>query len=256
MSKLILATGAETLVIGVTPEFREQRDKALDKTALIINVETDEQAKSAIEAAQVAKGLVKAVEDQRVEIKAPFLKAGKDIDAAAKEGVATLAKEVSRLEALVGSFELKKRQAIQAEQERVARENRAREQTAEVARRAAEAAAQKAEQAKGKAKAAAEAAAAEARRKALAAEVAAAETEVAPEDAEGIQGAAISETFTVEVLDLVALYKAHPHAVKLEARLSVINDMVKAGVRDIPGVKLTAVAKVAARGVNPNLTLR
>lgn len=257
MSKLILATGADNILVSVSPEFNEKRETALDLTALVINVESDAQAKEAIEAAQVAKGLIKAVEDQRVLIKAPFLKAGKDIDEAAKSGIAPLVKEVSRVEALVGSYELKKRQAIQAEQDRIARENRAREDAARKAREEAEEAARKAANAKSAAaRKKAEEEAAAARRRALAAEVAAAEVEEAPEDAKGIEGASVTETFTIEITDIAALYKAHPNAVKLEARLSVLNDMVKAGAREIPGVKLTAVAKVAARGVNPNLTLR
>jgi hypothetical protein len=257
MSKLILATGAENISITVTPEFSRARETALDKTALVINVEDDQSAASAIEAAQVAKGLIKAIETQRVEIKAPFLKAGKDIDEAARVATSQLYSEVKRIESLVGSHEQRKRDAIRAEQQRIATENAAREQAAREARQKAEEAAKKAAEAKSAAaKKKAEAEAVAASRAALAAEVAAAEVEEAPEDAKGIEGAAVTETFGVEITDIAALYKAHPNAVKLEPRLSVINDMIKAGIRDIPGVKLTPVAKVAARAVNPNLTLR
>lgn len=238
----------------------------------------DEERDAAMSQVAEVKGFLKKIEQFREQLKAPILDAGRTLDEAIKEVTAPMLTQTKRLEGLSGSYELeKRRKAQQAEHERLAEIRRAEQverDAAEAQRRAQEAerlrqqAEQAAQEAKGrKAKQEAEAAALRARQEQEAALKAQQEAQAKADEAAAaadfepaaapvitkVSGAAVTETYDFEVEDVTALYEACPRAVELTVKRSVITDMIRAGTRELAGVRIFPTVKVAARAKTSSL---
>ena len=76
-----------------------------------------------------------------------------------------------------------------------------------------------------------------------------------PEDKTGVTGASVSEEFDIEFTDLHALYAAHRQCVDLTGRKQAVKDLIRVGIREIPGVRLIAKTKVAVRAAKQSSLL-
>lgn len=99
------------------------------KTALErIDVVDEENAGESREVATAANRVVKMIEDRRVELVAPHLKAQRDINAYAKQLTGEVNGEITRVKGLLGTFEAEKEKKRLEEVRRVEAERRAREE--------------------------------------------------------------------------------------------------------------------------------
>jgi hypothetical protein len=163
-------TQAAEFLITLNPEAERLRASLLEAAARHTSEITCIESQLAVtNAAAMLKGFAKDIEKSRVEIKNPFLEAGRAIDASAKAAVTTVNAAIARLEGLLGDYQRKetaKAEAIAAEQRRIAAEiERKRREAEETARRETERLAREAEEARQRtetARLAAERAAAEA----------------------------------------------------------------------------------------------
>lgn len=195
-------------------------------------VTDDDEAGRAATLAKLLADIAKAADEQRVKLKAPYLDAGKKIDAAFKPLTEACDKVKRQVVALIDAY--------RREQEAKAAE----------ARRAAEAEARAREEA---------ARAAEAEGRAVEAARAAAEAEAARERAEMVaapaairsqygQVASTRKEWRFTIADRRKLPKAvldHPKVI--EAVEAVVASMVRGGAREIPGVQIFETSKTVVR---------
>lgn len=201
------------------------RDQLLAASSPIkeVNEFTIEAASDALRLLQEA---TRTVEGQRVEIKAPVLKLGKEIDAAAKQFSGPLEAEASRLSRLIGAHVEAERRRVaeaEAERQRIIREN-------EEAARVAEAEAQKAA-----------AAAFLADDPAPPPPPPAPLAPLPPPAAPFVAPAGIQtrKTWKYEVADMAALYAARPDLVTLEPNgRAILSELSKTEGAPVPGLKI------------------
>jgi len=124
--------------VTIAADWFEQRDALVARASGITAVATAADADSAGETIRALAKSASALEKQRTQITAPFLKAQKLIKAKADEASAPLAAEEARLKGLVGAFVMAERRR-QEEEERAAEAERRDRIQAEVERQAAEA---------------------------------------------------------------------------------------------------------------------
>jgi len=102
MNSLIVRHGD---VVAVTQEAFALRDAALESSALIAVVRTEEDQRVAVDAQRMIKTLLDHAEAARKSVKEPVLDLGRDIDAKAKEFTAELKEEYTRLSTTIGDYQ-------------------------------------------------------------------------------------------------------------------------------------------------------
>jgi len=260
MSKYIALQGLDNVRVVATGQ--ALREEALQKTRKVAIVIDEHSQQQAIAAVAVAKGLMKSVEQSRKEVKAPLLDWGKQIDSVAVDFCSPLHAEVNRLETLIAAFQNQEARRVEAENTERLKRQIAEQQEAlriqkaqdEASRKAMEATTEKQRQTALK----------------LQAELAQQRAELEIESAEAesnrvieapkAEGASVRQTYDFTVLDVAALYAAHPDCVKLEPKKSAIRNLIEfkqiSGAKiEIPGVKIREVTKVAVRSVPASIAL-
>jgi len=253
-----------------------ERDELLEAASGIECVRGETSQQMATDMLGKLQGMLSAGEKSRKEVKAPFIKIGKVIEAVWSSFSDPVEKEKARLKKLLTDYQL--------ELDRIAAEE-ARKAAAEVARieaekrrvqEEAERIAREAAEAERKAQEAAAAATnAEERRKAqeaqLAAQAAAAiaqqkadlqAAQLSIQQAETVQvpavtkaeGMTVKRTRVFQVTDMEALYHAYPRLVKMEPRTAEINKLIREQNEDgsyklaaVPGLELSMEVDVGAR---------
>jgi len=201
---------------------------ALEKSALIAKVRTAEDQAQAVEATAGLKRVHADAEKARKACKDPVIKFGRDIDAAHAAFTKDLGDEILRLDTLVAGFQQMERERVRAEQQRENERLTAleRERAAEVAK------AQTLEQVD-------EIKAQYNERAAL---------EVPPvRPVAKAAGQSVTEDWEVEVFDIQLLSRAHPGCVKIEPLISQIKGLLKAGVKEVAGVRYKPILRNVVR---------
>lgn len=254
-----------------------KRDAAIAGAKTVSSVDDPLTLEDAVSHLKSLQSLSKMAEKSRSDVKSPVLELGRSIDAKAKEFCAPIDIEVSRINRLVNAFQIEQRkkaeEAERARQAELARieserlkaaeaEERLRREAAEkeAARLRAEAEAnskfdeaeesaalvqaQEAENKKLELEIAAEQE--RQRQSTLAAEKARAQSQMvtAPSKVSGLVG---KDVWKFEVTDLKALYAANPAFCRLEANTSAINDAMRTGLRECPGLRIYSEFKSEVR---------
>lgn len=271
--KAIQVIGETT--ISLHTEAVKRRDALVSDAKSITEIESDFDMDCAAGAMRKLKECSKSVEDCRTEVKSPVLEAGRRIDQLAKDYIAPVLAEESRIRGLMNSYaaEQKRRadeaeRARQAELRRIERERQeaeaAERRKAEEARLAAEAvqrakdeaetaftvdearlAAEREQKAKADAETAVAAAEHERQRQAeLAAEQ---KTKSMPVAVAKPQGVTVKEVWKFEVLNVRDVYASAPNLCRVEVVSSLVNDAIRAGTREIPGLRIYSVTETVVR---------
>lgn len=239
MSTLTVRGLLNPATVEINDEAYELKSEALGVSRILDVVTTPAQQDYAVAALRDIKSLIKRIETARVEIKAPVLKLGKDIDHAAQTFTAELLAEERRLTGLVSGYQSEQlRIAREAEAKRIAElqriENERLKAEAEVRRQADEAIrkAKTLEAAEAAAKAEQERLA----RAAQSAQVAASQVIAAPVVARA-EGMAVRSAPKFRVTDIRSLAFARPDLVRIEPNAEAINREIRAGNLNITGLE-------------------
>jgi len=223
MKQLIIANHSG-LQITLAAEANKLKADALASSALIGKVASEADNERAVEAQTNLKGVINAIEKARKDAKAPFIDAGRDIDAMAKQFRADLDEELNRVGRLAGNYQallLAKRRAEEAARLR---------ELAELERQRQEE--------RAKAKSLEELDKIDQRHNEVAQVLAPPMQEPARP-----KGQVVKEDWDIIVTDKWQLARAHPMCVDITPRLSEIRKLLDAGQR-VAGV--TAEKKVKA----------
>lgn len=106
----------------ITPGAYELKKNALAKAAPIVKVETEQEQMAAVAALKDLKDIRTGMEATRKAVKAPVLALSKKIDSTAETFTAETDKEELRLQGLINHFQRKQREAKEAEEKRIQRE--------------------------------------------------------------------------------------------------------------------------------------
>lgn len=247
----LVVSGFNAPAVSVDPAAIERRDALIAESKTIRAIESDFGFELAASTLQDLKGLTKAAEDSREQIKRPVITLGRAIDAEAKTFVAPIDPEISRISLLVAGYtEEQRRIAAEAEKKRLAEIQRIEQER--IAAEAAAKAQADAELAKAKTPEDADAvvvrqeAAQETIARAAAersAEVIFAPQPVVPK----VKGVTVAPVWRFEVLDVSALHQARPELVELSPRASAINSAIRDGAREIPGLRIWQESRVGVR---------
>lgn len=273
MKALILHGGDNR--IEQSPSCVTLRDDLIESTALIETVGNPVLLQIAIDAVKDLKAMVRAVEGNRVEVKAPVLTLSSQIDETAKAFVRPLLLELSRLEGQIGTYSReqqrirdeaarKLREAQEAEERRIraeqeAENRRIREEQAR-ANREAEAKRQ-ADLAKARSESEARRIQEQAEREKAENERRAAEALAQSQAAAAASVGETRELFVAppppkvpvkmipkcEVVDVLKVLAACPNLIRWELNTSEFNRMIASGVRVIPGCRVWEEAEVRIR---------
>lgn len=223
------STALNLTVLGLDASVPVKAQKALEAGAKISNVRSPMSMSAAIAAAGTMKGAVKELEAARRARLKPIEEAIKKLNAMCKEFGGPLEAEILRLERAASSYQL--------EQDRIFRAKQAEEQRLREAEEAKERAALETQvhdhPVHGIDKAIA-----------TLTSMSVQPSVAAPQ---AIQGASVERGWDWELVDIWALARHAPEAVDLSVKASVVNRMVKAGSRAIPGIRIFEVADVTAR---------
>lgn len=236
--------------VVVTPAAESLKAEALEASALVARVTTDEENEIAAAALVKLKTVSREVEKARKAVKEPFFDACRSLDAKAKVFSKELLEEEHRLGRLSADFETENREnfrrieaARAAEAERIERERRAEE---ERIWRAAEEAAVNAktaaeverirQEAEAKAKA-------ETERAAQALEAAAPPAPVIAK----VKGVSARPEWDFEVTDVWTLARLHPGLVTVTPNRREILDVIASGVREIKGIRIFEKTQLTVR---------
>lgn len=241
--------------ITIEPDAFAARDEAIANATLIGRVSNHLQAGSAADALKSLKAITKAIEASRTAIKAPVLDLGKRIDTTAKQFIAEVEIEVTRLTGLLTAYEVEQRR-IAAEEERKRQEEERKARAEEAARLAEINRLQRlAEQAALLAESEREREAAEVRR--VAAEQAAAIERAAAAERQAnlpavieppkVSGTVVREQWTFEVEDLRAFAQAHPDLVDITVRRADVLQLIRGGCRQLAHARIFTETKVGVR---------
>lgn len=206
----------------------EIRDDALAAGSLIGRVTNADDQAAAVAAQKRLAEVRLAVKKAHESAKRPVIDYGRSLDSMLRDFVSDVEQEERRLATLIGDFqalEYKKRLAAeQAENERLAALERE------------------------KAKAMAEATTIEEVDKVSEEFSERARAEAVPvAPPPRVAGQVIKPDWEITVTDIHALYRHHPNCVKLEALVSEIKDMIKAGAEKIHGVTFKPIIKSQVR---------
>jgi hypothetical protein len=250
---LITLSGVSGVSLDITADAYAIKTQALNISSEILAVNDSDSQEIAAAALSNIKGILKALESSRTDIKRPVLDLGKLIDAKAAEFAQELIAEAQRLHGAIQTHFRNEKEKADAERRMAeALEAKRRAKAEEEARRVAEEA-KKAEQAALNAKTEAEAARLDAEAKAKA--EAATKAQQAAENVASAPVAAPvrAEKMTVRtiwkhrVTDITALLKARPEFVSLEPKTALINAEIRGGARDIPGLEIWEESDVTVR---------
>ena len=250
-NKILVVATPPNSAPSLAGEFNQLRDRLLAESTPITSIENETDQRNAIAIVSQLKAVTRDIEASRKIVKKPYDEAVAQINAIAREATASIALESSRLEGLMGAFQAEQRR-IQFEKEQAARREQQRlAEEAEKARVDAERLRLESEKAKGKKAAALREQAEDAEIKAgEAADAVSAAPPAVIQEAPRAHGASVSEGYDIEVVDIGLLYKSYPQCIKMEPRLMAIQDLIRIGRLDIPGVKLTPKIKVAVRSAS------
>lgn len=227
---LIVREAGKPIRVNFPAVILEQRDAALNATALISRVTNAQENEVASAGAKVAHEFIAAMEKLRVLEKMPWLELGRLLDQAFAELVAEAKAEHLRVNKLQGDFltleDAKRRDAEAARMRDLAELERQ--------KREAMAQAQSHEQ-----------------REAVQAQYEGLKASVPePPPVPRAKGQSARPKWEIEIEDIHALYRAHPHAVKLEPKLIEIYallDRLPEG-QMLPGVRAERVLKPQQTG--------
>lgn len=253
MKELIVLNGVSGVELSITTAAHALKLSALSTARAVGHVTDTETQNAAVAAESNIAGILKQMEANRVEVKAPVIALGKRIDQIAADFCKELANEKTRLHSGIQAN-------FRNEQERAAMEKRLADRVADMKRAKAEAEAKAIADAQAKIAAAALSATtqeqaerldAEARELAVKAEVAADKVdEIAPVATEA---PARSEKMVVKTIwkhritDIALLYAARPELCNVEPRTNVINAEVRGGMRECPGIEVWEETDVTVR---------
>lgn len=146
-TELILSQAPKIELFTFQPAALQQRDRALEISALIGKVENAEQNTQAVQAHIELKRISSGFEKQRKALKEPLLDAGRKLDRLVATELLEVEKEIGRISNLTAQFQIAEQRRVFEEQE-LQRKELARieaEKQAEIARIAREQAAREAE---------------------------------------------------------------------------------------------------------------
>ena len=237
MSDELIQLSLATRRASLLPACQELIDQALVASALVCKVDDDASNAVAVQAHQELAGVERAIEKARKACKEPILDLGRSIDRVAEEAKAELRDETFRIGKLTADWA-----ALQAAKLRAAQEA-ARVELAEAERlkQAALANATSHEEQE-RIKEDAERAAYKASQKVLAAQPTRAEGQVVKTD------------WSITIVDLIALSRAHPSCVKIEAKLMEIKSLLNQGI-EVVGVQAVKVTTSGVRTTGKTLDI-
>lgn len=252
MKNALIITGQDGISITTNADVLKHKENLLTEARGFSAITEEFTQGCVVDTIRKIKTLLGDVEYCRTEIKAPVLDIGRKIDTLAKGFSADLQDELKRLTTLNDRYVSEQRRLAAAEEARRQEEARKAEQArlkAEADARAAEEARQKAlqaadnpfdEEAAAKAKAEADkAAAAQAEAKRIADEAEQRRrAAMVPVRTAAPAGTATKDVWKFEVIDLEELYKSNPNLIRMEANVAAINDAIRNGAREIPGLRI------------------
>lgn len=277
MKNAIVLTNVEQLAVSILPTAVEQKTTALAAAAAVTAVSDTKTQAAAVNVLKDLQAIAKSVESSRAAVKAPVLEIGRKIDALARDFVVGLESEADRIKRLVASYQTEQERIRQAAErarleelqrlEREAAAVKAKEEAAKAEAARLEAEKQKAWEAEFTAETdkqiedavgaqaallareaeadrqrqeqAAKAAALEAQQKAVA-------SAVIP-TAHKPSGMSVQEKWRFEVINLAVLFQHDSSLVRMEANASAINERLRLGVREIPGLRIWSEKSVGVR---------
>lgn len=255
-------------VPAIPAEFAEAKQVAIDSAKMVTEISGSYHHQRSVSARVEIKKLLRQIEDDRVEIKAPFLRVCREIDAFASQLETDLTEEFQRLGGLEKTYQQKldaeaerKRQAELARIEREKRDAEAAVQRKlDEERRAQWAigqakleaclAAAKSEDDKRRAAERAEAdrlrierenkdrAALEQRRIDEAAKAATRQALIQSPAPPKPEGGSVRRVWKFTVTDIASVYAVAPHLVSLEIKTAEVNRLIASGTRSIPGMEI------------------
>lgn len=258
----IAVHGVSSVQVEIAAEAYARRKEVLDTAGFAPKAITCADTRQEVaDALAAVNRLLKEVESGRKEVKAPVLDLGRKIDATAEEFTAPLAvaqralqtvltKDAEEQARIAREAEAKRQEELRRQQEEERKrqaelDRQARE--AEQARLAAERAAREAQNAEVRAKAQQEAAEASKVSAALAAQREKEAAEAKLQQAELMRvpvapakatGTTVRTSWTFDVVDIHALYKARPDLVELTVKRADVLALIRAGTREIPGLNI------------------
>lgn len=213
--------------VAMTSRAMELKVAALESSALVGRVTTEDEQISAVAAQTSLAELLGAVEKARKAAKDPVLQFGRFIDDAAKTFCEELKEEQIRLARLVGDYqkilEQRARAAAAAENERLAALERERAK----------------ELAEAKSMDAVDAIQEKFNNRAQ-------QEAIAPPPQPRVEGQRITQDWDVTVVDLWLLARSHPGCVRIEPLVGEIKSLLNAGVK-VSGVKAERITKAGVR---------
>lgn len=267
----IAVRGVSAVQVEIAAEAYARRKEVLDTAGFAPKAITCADTRQEVaDALAAVNRLLKEVESGRKEVKAPVLDLGRKIDATAEEFTAPLAVAQRALQTVLTKdaeeqariareaearrqAELRRqqeeerkrqaeldRQAREAEQARLNAEREAREAQNAEARAAAQEVARKASEE-------AAALAAQREKQAEAARLQQAELIRQPVAPAKASGTTVRTSWTFDVVDIHALYKACPDLVELAVKRSEVLALIRTGTREIPGLVIRQETTVNAR---------
>ena len=252
MKNALIITGHDGVTITTREDVVTFKNNLLEEFRGIESVGDAFTHGLAVDAIRKGKGLIADVEASRQAIKAPVLELGRKIDGLAAAFVADITAEVKRLNTASDRYVSEERRlAMEAEFKRQAELRRveAERHKAEQDRIAAEKAALQAQH--DAATSFSPEQEAQAKRDAELAQMARLEADRLAQEAEARRrqlqapvvvakpaGVTVKDVWKHEVLDLHALYAANPALVRMEPNVAAINEAIRLGAREIPGLRI------------------
>jgi hypothetical protein len=222
----LILHNASAVTIEVQPSAVQERNRLLSDASAIADVQDAFTQDMAVGTLRELKGLLKAVEDSRQNVKAPVLELGKTIDTKAREFVQQITAEANRIQALLTKYTVEERKKAEAAER--ARQTELR-RIEEEKRKAAEA------QFMAETKAEEQAAAQQAQ--------VLKQQEIAVKQAPAVvptktAGMIVRDVWRFEVTDAHALYAANRNLIKLVPDSMAINRAISGGMKECPGLRI------------------
>ena len=226
----LLITPSLAPVVAVDAEAKALRDQLLMHAGNVTTVTDRLDADDATAVLRALTQFEKEIETAREAVKAPVLKVGREIDALAKDLLADVRAQSTRISRLCGAFEAEERRKSEAARYEAEREAARIAYEASVATLKANREANKS---------------AEDKARATDAIAGKAQEQIAQVKQQAVQLAApkpadsqLRTTHKYEVTDMAQLYKAQPHLVKLEPNGTAILAVLRANPNiQIPGLR-------------------
>jgi hypothetical protein len=278
MSTFLILKPEDKYALTIHADAVALKNKAIAGLDAITVIETPEQLQAAALALSTAAGVVKTMEMTRAEVKAPILDAGKRIDAMAKEFSQPVEAKIQTVRKMVSDHHTKEAARVKAERDaeiarqeaaekarlaeeaRIEKERQAREKAEaeriEVERKAAEAQAQTptseesadplaalrqiSEDGERQAEEVRQQEVETARLNQLEADRLSEKSRLAavPVAPAKVAGIAPRSVWKFEVTDLNALYAAKPQFCELDWKQGMINNAIRDGLRECPGLRI------------------